>query len=102
MPLRPRALPAGFHCALPSRFSTAAAPSGKPWVHEIKHDGFRVIARKNGKWVRLYSRPGNDLTKCFPLIVDALIRSVHNELRRAFRLIRSCLPYGMTEAVAAF
>jgi hypothetical protein len=28
-------------------------------LHEIKHDGFRVIARKDGPRVRLYSRPGN-------------------------------------------
>jgi ATP-dependent DNA ligase len=44
------------------------------WLHEIKHDGFRVIARKHGARVRLYSRPGNDLTDRFPLIVDALAR----------------------------
>jgi bifunctional non-homologous end joining protein LigD len=44
------------------------------WVHEIKHDGFRVIARKNGDCVKLYSRPGNDLTVRFPLIVEALSR----------------------------
>ena len=44
------------------------------WLHEIKHDGFRVIARKNGERVKLYSRPGNDLTKRFPLIVDAIAR----------------------------
>ena len=31
-----------------------------------------MIARKVGKRVRLYSRPGNDLTYRFPLIVDAL------------------------------
>jgi ATP-dependent DNA ligase len=37
-------------------------PSGPGWLHEIKHDGFRVIARKDGDRVRLYSRPGNDLT----------------------------------------
>jgi ATP-dependent DNA ligase len=40
------------------------APGGWPgeiWVHEIKHDGFRVIARKDGDCVRLYSRPGNDI-----------------------------------------
>jgi hypothetical protein len=43
-------------------------------LHEIKHDGFRVIARKDDKRVRLYSRPGNDLTRRFPLIVDALSR----------------------------
>jgi hypothetical protein len=44
------------------------------WLHEIKHDGFRVIARKQDARVRLYSRPGNDLTERFPLIVEALAR----------------------------
>src|SRR5712671_1658768 len=47
-------------------------PSGSNWIHEIKHDGFRVIARKDGPRVKLYSRPGNDLTDRFPLIVEAL------------------------------
>jgi bifunctional non-homologous end joining protein LigD len=47
-------------------------PSGAVWLHEIKHDGFRVIARKAGERVRLYSRPGNDLTYRFPLIVEAV------------------------------
>jgi hypothetical protein len=32
-------------------------PTGDTWVHEIKHDGFRTIARKHGDRVRLYSRP---------------------------------------------
>jgi ATP dependent DNA ligase domain len=51
-------------------------PSGELWLHEIKHDGFRVIARKGGdRVIKLYSRPGNDLTKRFPLIVEALARS---------------------------
>ena len=49
-------------------------PSGELWLHEIKHDGFRVIARKDGLKVRLYSRPGNDLTYRFPLIVESLAR----------------------------
>jgi bifunctional non-homologous end joining protein LigD len=43
-------------------------------LHEIKHDGFRIMGRKDGLRVRLYSRPGNDLTHRFPLIVDALAR----------------------------
>jgi bifunctional non-homologous end joining protein LigD len=43
-------------------------------MHEIKHDGFRVVARKDGDRVRLYSRPGNDLTYRFPLIVEFLAR----------------------------
>ena len=70
---RPRALPAGFIApCLPTK--APHPPSGEEWLHEIKHDGFRVIARKNGKSVRLYSRPGNDLTYRFPLIVEALAK----------------------------
>ena len=54
-------LPAGFiEPCLPTR--SPQPPIGSEWVHEIKHDGFRVIARKSEKAVRLYSRPGNDLT----------------------------------------
>jgi bifunctional non-homologous end joining protein LigD len=68
---RPRTLPAGFIPPRPTEESAEAA-SGALWLHEIKHDGFRVIARKDGAGVRLYSRPGNDLTDRFSLIVDAL------------------------------
>jgi len=71
--LRMRTLPAGFIApCLPIKTDTL--PSGGQWLHEIKHDGFRVIARKNGAQVRLYSRPGNDLTHRFPLIVETLAR----------------------------
>jgi ATP-dependent DNA ligase len=67
----PRTLPAGFIApCLPT--SAPQPPSGEEWLHEIKHDGFRVIARKSDERVRLYSRPGNDLTDRFPLIVNAL------------------------------
>src|SRR6516225_11991617 len=42
-----RSLPAGFIApCLPTK--TDKLPSGSQWLHEIKHDGFRVIARKNG------------------------------------------------------
>jgi ATP-dependent DNA ligase len=66
-------LPLGF---VPPCLPTKAPqpPSGDAWLHEIKHDGFRVIARKDGDRVRLYSRPGNDMTHRFPLIVEALAR----------------------------
>jgi ATP-dependent DNA ligase len=47
-------------------------PSGSDCLHEIKHDGFRIIARRKGVQVRLYSRPGNDLTHRFPLIAVTL------------------------------
>jgi ATP-dependent DNA ligase len=43
-------------------------------LHEIKHDILRVIAGKDSDRVRLYSRPSNDLTKRFPLIVESLAR----------------------------
>jgi len=68
-----RVLPAGF---VPPCLPTKAQepPSGPLWLHEIKHDGFRVIARKRDDQVRLYSRPGNDLTYRFPLIVEALAK----------------------------
>jgi bifunctional non-homologous end joining protein LigD len=63
---RPRALPAGFIApCLPTL--APRPPSGEEWLHEIKHDGFRIIARKDGKRVKLYSRPGNDLTYRFLL-----------------------------------
>jgi ATP-dependent DNA ligase len=68
-----RTLPAGFIApCLPTK--TDKLPSGSNWLHEIKHDGFRIIARKDGPRVRLYSRPGNDLTRRFPLIVEMLAR----------------------------
>jgi ATP-dependent DNA ligase len=78
MSLRSRTLAAGFVWpCLPTK--THEPPSGGLWIHEIKHDGFRIIARKNGERVRLYSRPGNDLTDRFPRIVEALegLRSNH-------------------------
>jgi ATP-dependent DNA ligase len=66
-------LPTGFiEPCLPTRAGTP--PSGSSWLHEIKHDGFRVIARKIDKRVKLYSRPGNDLTDRFPLIVESFAK----------------------------
>jgi ATP-dependent DNA ligase len=65
--------PAGFIApCLPTK--TDKLPSGSEWLHEIKHDGFRVIARKQGARVKLYSRPGNDLPYRFPLMVETLAR----------------------------
>jgi len=41
-----RTLPAGFIApCLPTK--TTTLPSGGQWLHEIKHDGFRIIARKS-------------------------------------------------------
>ena len=47
-------------------------PTGPDWIYEIKHDGFRVIAQRDGKKVRLISRKGKDLSYRFPLAVQAV------------------------------
>jgi bifunctional non-homologous end joining protein LigD len=31
-------------------------PAGRGWVHEMKHDGYRVLVRRDGAVVRIYSR----------------------------------------------
>ena len=51
-----------------------AVPTGPPWVHEIKHDGFRFICRRDGDRVRVFSRRGNDYTDRVPLIAEALAK----------------------------
>jgi bifunctional non-homologous end joining protein LigD len=47
-------------------------PDGPEWIHEVKHDGFRILARKNGDRVRLTTRNGYDFTGRFPLAVAAI------------------------------
>ena len=72
---RPRSLTlqAGFiPPCLP--MTAPGAPSGHLWLHEIKHDGFRIVARNDGRRVRLYSGSGNDLTQRYPLIVETMAR----------------------------
>jgi bifunctional non-homologous end joining protein LigD len=45
-------LPPGFIApCLPTK--APQPPTGDAWLHEIKHDGFRVVARKDGERVRL-------------------------------------------------
>jgi hypothetical protein len=40
-----------------------APPSGPGWLHEIKHDGFRILALRDAGGVRLYTRIGNDFRR---------------------------------------
>jgi bifunctional non-homologous end joining protein LigD len=56
-------------------------PSGPSWIHEIKHDGYRLMARRDAAGVRLVTRNGHDWTSRFPLIVEAA----------AALRVRSCL-----------
>jgi len=49
-----------------------APPSGPGWLHEIKHDGFRIMARHDTAGVQLITRHGNDFTDRFPFIATAV------------------------------
>ena len=64
---------------LPS--SADKPPSGSTWIHEIKHAGFRLMARRDPVGIRLITRRGNDWTSRYPLVVEAV-----NHLK-----VRSCL-----------
>src|SRR5262249_41241061 len=85
--LRTRLWPSGFiEPCLPS--PAERPPSGPNWIHEIKHDGFRLMARRDAVGVRLLTRNGIDWSGRFPLIAAAA-----GDLK-----VRSCLIDG--EAVA--
>lgn len=56
----------------------AELPRGTSWSYEIKLDGYRVLAVKNGEDVRLLSRRNKDLTRDFPSVVAA-VRAVRHD-----------------------
>jgi bifunctional non-homologous end joining protein LigD len=43
-------------------------PAGPEWVHEIKHDGYRLQVRRDGDVVRLFTRKGYDWSDRYPAI----------------------------------
>jgi bifunctional non-homologous end joining protein LigD len=45
---------------LPTRVDVA--PSGPKWVHEIKHDGYRLMVRRTPQGIRIKTRRGFDWT----------------------------------------
>jgi bifunctional non-homologous end joining protein LigD len=72
MSLRERTRP-GLGIIEPCLPSPAKAPPSDPgWIHEIKHDGFRILARKGPSGVRLITRNANDFTHQFPFIEMAI------------------------------
>jgi len=48
-----------------------APPDNGEWLYEVKFDGFRVLAVKNGKDVELWSRNEKLLNERFPGVVEA-------------------------------
>src|SRR6476646_10268386 len=61
-----------FAPCLPTRGT--AVPAGPDWIHEIKHDGYRLTVHREGKRVRLFTRYGHDWSDRYPLIVEAALR----------------------------
>src|SRR5215468_12629114 len=61
-----------------------APPSGPGWVHEFKHDGIRILARRDGAGVRLFTSAGDDFSSRFPFIAMAVSKLP----------VRSCLTDG--------
>jgi bifunctional non-homologous end joining protein LigD len=51
-----------------------AVPSHPDWMHEVKHDGYRVIVAREGARVRLFTRNGHDRTQRDLLIVETALR----------------------------
>jgi bifunctional non-homologous end joining protein LigD len=50
-------------------------PDRPDWLHEIKHDGYRLIVQRGGKRVRLFTRNGHDWSGRFPLVTEAALRN---------------------------
>jgi ATP-dependent DNA ligase len=66
----PAKRPGNIEPCIPTR--AAKPPVGPQWIHEIKHDGYRLIARKRDGRVRLFTRNGFDWTDRYPRISEAL------------------------------
>jgi bifunctional non-homologous end joining protein LigD len=72
MSLRERTRP-GLGIIEPCLPSPAKAPPSSPgWIHEIKYDGFRILARRDAAGVCLITRAGNDFSSRFPFIAMAV------------------------------
>jgi bifunctional non-homologous end joining protein LigD len=62
-----------FEPCIPTRGTFV--PAGPDWIHEIKHDGYRLIVQRDGARVRLFTRNGHDWGDRFPLIVEAALQN---------------------------
>jgi DNA ligase D-like protein (predicted ligase) len=92
-------------------------PDGPQWEYELKLDGYRLQAIKDGDKVRLYSRRGNDFTRKFAriaanvskikessVILDGEAVAVDETGRPSFQMLqnRASLPSGWSLVYYAF
>jgi len=61
-------------CVIKPMLATAAKslPTGPEWTYEVKWDGYRTLAIKEGTAVRLISRNLNNISKQYPGVVQAV------------------------------
>lgn len=52
----------------------AKVPDRPEWIHEIKHDGYRLIVQRDDTRVRLFTRNGHDWSERYPLITQSPLR----------------------------
>src|SRR3954463_14339308 len=64
-------------------------PSGPNWIHEVKHDGYRMLVIRENDRVRLLSRNGSDWTKRYPWIAEAALKNGQQHFRHRRRGRRS-------------
>jgi len=80
----------------------SSPPDNGQWVYEVKFDGFRVLAIKNGKKVELWSRNKKRLDERFPEVVKAIAKlfiksclldgevcALNNQGKSSFQLLQS-------------
>jgi bifunctional non-homologous end joining protein LigD len=69
---RPRSRPLSHFIAPCLPRPADRPPIGRQWLHEIKHDGFRIMARRDAAGVRLLTRNGHDFAGRFPRAAAAV------------------------------
>jgi bifunctional non-homologous end joining protein LigD len=67
-----------FKPCLPSRGTKV--PAGPEWIHEIKHDGYRMIVQRDGK-SGCSPRTATDWTERYPHIVEAALKKPFDVVR---------------------
>ena len=81
--------PSGFIApCLPSK---VVPPSGALRVHEIKHDGYRLMVWRDGERVRLFTRRGYDWSERYPRIVECTPNCLDGKASRGIAVEPSAL-----------
>lgn len=90
---------------------TRSAPKGSGWIHEIKFDGYRLMAQLDKGAVRLSSRNGKNWTERFPAlaaslrqrlpdtqaVLDGEVVALARDGRSSFRRLQEALTSGHTD-----